>query len=112
MDAWNDEQNTPAGGTPAMTAWVERLLGRSLGDVRVHDSSQAGELAQRLGARAFTAGRHVYVRPELLRPPARSGAALLAHELTHAVEQAGAPPAAPAPLVPAPARGATGPLLT
>lgn len=64
--------------------WLQRAAGRSLGDVRVHDSTQAGELARRLGARAFTAGRHVYVRPELVRPFTRRGAALLAHEMWHA----------------------------
>src|SRR5690348_7655074 len=99
MDERDDERNTPslagAGDVHAVQAWVERLLGRSLSDVRVHDSSQAGDLARRLGARAFTVGRHVYARPELLRAPAPQAAALLAHELTHTVEQAGTPAAPP-----------------
>src|SRR5947209_1030937 len=72
-------------------AWVQRLIGRALGDVRLHDSTQAGDLAARLGARGEAAGRHVYVRPELLRPRTPHAAALLAHELTHAAEQTGAP---------------------
>ena len=75
-----------------LTPWIERLIGRSLGDVRIHDSSQAGTLAGRLGARAFAVGRDVYVRPELLRPLTPRSVALLAHELTHAAEQSGAAP--------------------
>src|SRR5689334_15318589 len=115
MDERDDELNsapqTGGDGTPALTAWVERLLGRSLGDVRVHDSAQAGELAGRLGARAFTAGRHVYLPADLLHAPTPPRAALLAHELSHAVEQAGAPPALPPPSARAPQRGSAGPLL-
>jgi hypothetical protein len=103
-----------AGGMPGeanVYPWLERLLGRSLADVRVHDSGQAGALAARLGARAFAAGRHIYVRPDLLRPLTPQGVALLAHELTHAVEQSDAPAiAAPAmPLLTAPPAGPAAP---
>lgn len=69
---------------------LERLTRRYLGDVRIHDSHQAGELARRLGARAFTMGRDIYVRPELVKPMSPQGAALLAHELYHVAEQSGA----------------------
>lgn len=110
MDEWGDEQDNglpPAADSPeGLQPWVERLLGRRLGDVRVHNTTQAGDLARRLGARAFTAGRHVYVRPDLLHPRTPESVALLAHELTHAAEQAGAPPITP------PARTGAGPLLT
>jgi len=90
------ESNTGfPGGMPDesnLTPWIERLIGRSLGDVRIHDSTQAGALAGRLGARAFAVGRDVYVRPELLRPLTPRSVSLLAHELTHAAEQTGAAP--------------------
>lgn len=72
-----------------IVSWVERVTRRSLGDVRIHDSAQAGALTRRLGARAFAAGRDIYVRPELLRPLTRENAALLAHELYHVAEQSG-----------------------
>ncbi len=84
-----------SGGMPDesnLTPWLERLIGRSLGDVRIHDSSQAGSLAGRLGARAFAMGRDVYVRPDLLRPLTPRSVALMAHEVTHAVEHGGAAP--------------------
>jgi hypothetical protein len=75
--------------------WLERLTRRYLGDVRIHDSHQAGELARRLGARAFTVGRDIYVRPEYVRPMNRRSASLLSHELYHVAEQTGATPAPP-----------------
>jgi Domain of unknown function (DUF4157) len=60
-----------------------------LGDVRIHDGGLAGDLTRRLGARAFTVGRDIYVRPELLRPMTPQSEALLAHELFHVSEQTG-----------------------
>ena len=75
--------------------WLERETWRYLGDVRIHDSHQAGELARRLGARAFTVGRDIYVRPELVRPMTRRSASLLAHELYHVAEQTGTASGAP-----------------
>src|SRR5687768_13174499 len=69
--------------------WLERLARRSLGDVRIHDSRQAGELARRLGARAFTVGRDVYMHPELASPRTPESEALLAHEMYHVAEQSG-----------------------
>lgn len=89
-----DEEHAVNDNTGSLTikqvlSWVERVTRRSLGDVRIHDSEQAGQLVRRLGARAFTAGRDVYVRPELLRPFTRESGALLAHELYHVAEQSG-----------------------
>src|SRR5262245_54457899 len=86
MDEERLEQSDNIAG---VVSWVERITRRSLADVRIHRSEQAGRLARRLGARAFTAGRDVYVRPELVEPVTPEGAALLAHELYHVAEQSG-----------------------
>jgi hypothetical protein len=85
MDNDTNNQNESGGSQ----SWLERLKGRALGDIRIHDSAQAGELARRLGARAFTVGRDIYVRSELVDAKTPEGEALLAHEITHAVEQSG-----------------------
>ncbi len=69
---------------------LRRVSGRTLDDVRIHDSEQAGRLARRLGARAFTAGRDVYIRPDLVSPMSPEGSAVLAHELWHVAEHEGA----------------------
>lgn len=66
---------------------MERLLGRRLPDVRIHDTEQAAKLAHQVGARAFTVGPHIFAPPGSLRPDTGAGAGLLAHELTHVLQQ-------------------------
>jgi hypothetical protein len=89
-DDFYTEEDEPSQlrGMAEGAAWLKRRVERA-GDVRIHDSQQAGELARRLGARAFTAGRDIYVQPELLKPFTRESAALLEHELSHVAEQTG-----------------------
>jgi uncharacterized protein DUF4157 len=60
-----------------------------LGDVRVHTDDSAGRSAQQLGARAFTVGAHVVFSPGSYAPGSAAGRDLLAHELTHVVQQRG-----------------------
>ena len=85
MDPREDEEMAPQ---LSLDAWLRR---RSVGggDVRIHDSAQAGELVRRLGARAFTAGKDIYLSPALVNPLMREGASVLAHELYHVREQTG-----------------------
>ena len=68
---------------------MERLFGCKLPEVRIHDSDQAGELANRMGARAFTIGSRIFAPPGELNPEMTSGAGLLAHELVHATQEYG-----------------------
>lgn len=104
------EDSSNSRSVSEVRSWLERITRRSLNDVRVHDSSQAGQLARRLGARAFAAGRHVYVRPELVKPSTPEGAALLAHEMWHA---AGEPEIVASPATTAPSGTPVGmPLLS
>jgi hypothetical protein len=101
MDEWGsttDHEPLFPAPPPDRSSLVRRLAGR-LGEVRIHDTAQAGELARRLGARAFTVGRDVYVRPDLMRPASARSAALLAHELYHVGEQTGAQPGLDMPLL-------------
>jgi hypothetical protein len=64
----------------------EARLGHDLGHVRVHDSAAAATAAQWVGARALTSGSHVYLAGDIDRPR------VLAHELTHVVQQTGPRP--------------------
>jgi hypothetical protein len=66
---------------------MESLLGHELGDVRVHDSRQAAELARRLGGEAFTARNHIFGPSEKLNVVTPEGAGLMAHEITHTIQQ-------------------------
>jgi Domain of unknown function (DUF4157) len=74
---------------------VAPALGDALDDVRVHDDAQAAELARSVNARAFTTGSDVYFGSGEYRPGTADGDRLLAHELTHVVQQRGAPTAGP-----------------
>jgi hypothetical protein len=66
---------------------VESWFGRDLGDVRVHDSEQAAALARRLGAEAFAIKSHVFGPAESLNAETPRGRGLLAHEITHVIQQ-------------------------
>jgi Domain of unknown function (DUF4157) len=62
-------------------------LGDPLDDVRVHTDEQADQLAQSVSARAFTTGSDVYFARGEYSPGSSGGQELLAHELTHVVQQ-------------------------
>ena len=66
-------------------------LGDSFADVRVHHDSLASTLAQSVQARAFTTGSDIFFARGEYSPGAAAGRELLAHELTHVVQQRGAP---------------------
>lgn len=71
---------------------MERAFGRPFDRVRLHADVQSDQMNRVLGSRAFTAGTNIFVRPaenELSHP---DGMTLLAHELTHVVQQTGGAP--------------------
>ena len=70
-------------------------LGDSLQDVRVHTDAGADALARSVSARAFTTGSDVFFAAGEYRPGTGEGDRLLAHELTHVVQQRGVPTTGP-----------------
>jgi hypothetical protein len=70
-------------------------LGDSLADVRVHTDDHANQLASSVSARAFTTGTDVYFAKGEHNPASTDGQQLLAHELTHVVQQRGASTSGP-----------------
>ena len=68
-------------------ALLEPRFGADFGEVRIHDDDQAVKLSSRIGARAFTYGRHVFFNAGQYQPDTPSGQKLLAHELTHTIQQ-------------------------
>jgi flagellar motor protein MotB len=76
-----------------LRARAERTFGADLGAVRVHADGLAGRLSRALGAQAFTTGQHIFFAPGEYRPASAGGRRLLAHELTHVVQQQQATPA-------------------
>lgn len=65
----------------------EGFFGVDLGGVRVHADSKAAELSRSLGAEAFTVGNDVFFGEGRFNSGSSTGMGLLAHELTHVVQQ-------------------------
>lgn len=72
---------------PSVRSFFEPRFGRPLGDVRVHTGDRADRLTDALGATAVTTGRHIAFQSGASRPEGPSGKQLLAHELTHVLQQ-------------------------
>jgi Domain of unknown function (DUF4157) len=72
---------------PTARAFLEPRLGRDFSHVRVHDDAAAGDAARKLGARAFTLGSDIVFGAGRYQPDTHEGRHLLAHELTHTVQQ-------------------------
>jgi uncharacterized protein DUF4157 len=70
-------------------------LGSDLGDVRVHTDDTADALTSSVSAKAFTTGNDVYFAKGEYNPGSGEGQHLLAHELSHVVQQRGAPTSGP-----------------
>ena len=74
---------------------LEPALDASLGDVRVHTSDRAAELARAVSARAFTVGNDIFFGAGEYRPGSHDGNGLIAHEVAHTIQQRGAPATGP-----------------
>jgi hypothetical protein len=70
-------------------AFFEPRFGRDFSQVRVHTGSNAVQLARDLQARAFTFGQNVAFGASQYQPGSSEGRRLMAHELTHTVQQGG-----------------------
>ena len=80
------------GGSPlaeSARAFFEPRFDSDFGDVRIHTDSRAAELAKGMNALAFTVGRDVAFGAGRYSPDSSEGRKLLAHELTHVVQQTG-----------------------
>jgi hypothetical protein len=72
-----------------LRARMERSFGVDFSRVRVHTGGAADSLNRSLQSRAFTTGRDIFFRMGEYNPANRQGQRLIAHELTHVVQQNG-----------------------
>ena len=79
----------------AERAYFEPRLGHDLGSVRVHADGEFHAVADAVAARAFTIGRDIVFARGEYAPESAGGRHLLAHELTHVVQQGAAQPLRP-----------------
>ena len=68
-------------------AKMEDSMGHDFSGVSVHTSSQADQLNENLSAKAFTTGQDIFFSQGAYQPNTSEGQELLAHELTHVVQQ-------------------------
>ena len=86
---------TKRGGGQSLPSPVQRQmeghLGSDFSGVRVHTDGQSDQLNRSLNAEAFTTGNDVFFRQGAYEPGSAGGQKLIAHELTHVVQQGAAP---------------------
>jgi hypothetical protein len=91
-DVESSVQSAKSGGQPMVDnirAPMEQAFGADFSGVKVHTSGLSDRLNRSLSARAFTSGQDVFFRSGEYNPGSSSGQELLAHELTHVVQQSG-----------------------
>ncbi|MDI1478915.1 Rossmann-like fold-containing protein [Polyangium sp. y55x31] len=82
--------NEKAAGSPlpsGVRRFMEPRFRADFGAVRVHAGDAAAKLARQVRAQAFTVGNHVFFGRDRWKPETSEGKELLAHELTHTIQQ-------------------------
>jgi uncharacterized protein DUF4157 len=77
--------------TADVRADMEGRFGTGFGDVRVHTDSAAHDSAKSVNAQAYTVGSNIVFQRDTYDPSSDSGKHMLAHELTHVVQQRNGP---------------------
>ena len=72
---------------PAVRKKMEAAFETDFSEVRIHTDPEAVQMSEELGAQAFTHGHDIYFNEGMFNPSSGSGERLLAHELTHVVQQ-------------------------
>ncbi|HEX7304403.1 DUF4157 domain-containing protein, partial [Lentzea sp.] len=83
-----------SGGSPldaGVREDMEGRFGQDFSDVRVHTGSAAHDSAKSVNAHAYTVGSNIVFQRERYDPSSDSGKHMLAHELTHVVQQRSGP---------------------
>jgi len=74
-----------------LRADMEQRIGADFSDVRVHTGGEASRSAESVNAQAFTVGNDIVFGDGKFDPASDSGQTMLAHELTHVVQQRSGP---------------------
>jgi hypothetical protein len=86
-------QVSAAGGSPLPPAtrdFMEPRFGANFEHVRIHTGADAAKQSAQLGANAFTYGKSVFFGKDKFQPQTAKGKELIAHELTHTIQQGAA----------------------
>jgi hypothetical protein len=93
-DDFEQQLQSAKGSGQALDAGLQTQMGQAMGadfsGVKVHTDSQSDQLNQSIQAKAFTTGQDVFFSQGAYNPSSKDGQELIAHELTHVVQQSGA----------------------
>ena len=79
----------------ASRGFMEPRFGRDFSSVRLHTDTLAADSARSVNARAYTVGNHIVFGNDFYNTSSRDGRRLIAHELTHTIQQRGLASTAP-----------------
>ncbi len=85
-------QQAKGGGQPLsdqIQTPMEQAFGADFSRVKVHTNAQSDQLNHSIQAQAFTTGRDIFFKQGAYNPQSRGGQELIAHELTHVMQQNG-----------------------
>ncbi|MDC8005368.1 DUF4157 domain-containing protein [Aureisphaera galaxeae] len=85
-------QSSKGGGRPmdqGTQSFMETRFGSDFSQVRIHTGPSAQQMSHDLNAKAFTVGNDIYFNAGQYNPNSGEGEHLLAHELTHTIQQKG-----------------------
>jgi len=74
---------------PKIKSTLEPRFGRNFSKVRIHTGNSAEILCKKLNAKAFATGKNIFFGNGYYYPDTKEGKKLIAHELTHVVQQKG-----------------------
>lgn len=85
--------NSAKGGGNPLTPKLQTQMGQAMGadfsNVKIHTDDRSDQLNQSIQAKAFTTGTDIFFRRGEYQPSSKGGQELIAHELTHVVQQSG-----------------------
>lgn len=88
----NQIQSRKGGGNSmpeSRKSFMESRFGSNFSNVNIHTDHNAAQMSKELNAQAFTVGNNIYFNEGKYKPQSFDGKKLLAHELTHVVQQTG-----------------------
>jgi len=92
-DLESSVQQAKSGGQPlgdGLRGPMEQAFNADFSGVKVHTDSQSDTLNRSISARAFTTGSDIFFRDGEYNPASSAGKTLIAHELTHTIQQGAA----------------------
>jgi Domain of unknown function (DUF4157) len=72
---------------PSIRQPMENAFGTDFSQVKIHTDTPADQMNRSIQAQAFTTGQDIFMRANAYQPQTTPGQTLLAHELTHVVQQ-------------------------